>query len=66
MVVVTVGDAGVEGVVEVAAAAVSAVDRRDQFGTDSQSFAAISGCNSASVGARYSASDGWGEQDSPA
>jgi len=58
VVAVTVGGAGAEGAV-VVAAAVSAVDRRDQFGTDSQSFAAISGCNSASAGARYFASDGW-------
>jgi hypothetical protein len=40
--VVTAGDAEVEGVV---AAAVSAVGRRDQLGRDSQSFAAIFGCN---------------------
>lgn len=52
--VATVGDAGAEGVV----AAVSAVGRRDQFGMDSQSFAAISGCNLVSVGVRYFAPDG--------
>lgn len=47
MVVETVGDVGVEGVVVVAA--VSAVGWRDQLGMDNQRFAAISGCNLASV-----------------
>lgn len=57
MVVETVGGAGVEGVV-VVVVAVSAVGRRDQLGMDSQSFAAISGCNLASAGALYFAPDG--------
>ena len=51
-VVATAGDAGVEGVAAVVAA-VSAVGLRDQLGMDSQSFVAISGCNSASAGTRY-------------
>lgn len=60
VVVVTVGDAGAEDVAAaaVAGSAVSAVGRRDQFGRDNQSFAAISGCNSASAGGRYFATDG--------
>ena len=62
MVVATVGDAGVEGVV----AAVSAVGRRDQLGMDNQSFVEISGCNLALAGARYFAPDGLAEWDSPA
>ena len=53
------------GVEAVAAAAVSAVGLRDQLGTGSQSFVAISGCNLASVGARYFVPDGLAELDSP-
>ena len=63
-VVATVEGAGVEDVA--AAAVVSVVGRRDQPGMDSQSFAAISGCNLASAGARYFALGGWVEWDSPA
>ena len=59
MVVVTVGDVGVEGVV---AAAVPA--RRDQLGMDNQSFAAISGYNSASVEVLCPAPDDWATTDS--
>lgn len=66
-VVATVGDAGAEGAAAAAAvAAVSVVGRRDQFGMDSQSFVAISGCNLVSAGARYFAPDGLAEWDSPA
>ena len=59
MVVVTVGDVGVEGV---AAAAVSA--RRDQLGMDNQSFAAISGYNLASVEVQCPGPDDWAATDS--
>ena len=64
VVVATVGDAGVEGVV--AAAAVSVVGRRDQLGMDNQSFVEISGCNLALAGARYFAPYGLAKWDSPA
>lgn len=49
MFVETVGGVVAEGVV----VAVFAVGRQDQFGMDSQSFAAISVCNLASVVALY-------------